>query len=87
MCSISKLLKSWGRDEDGTTAVEYAVLLALIVTACISVVGMLGSTVNSTFERTSASLAAPAAAVPTPAGASRNSGTAAAAPAAASSAP
>ena len=36
--------------EDGPTAVEYAVMLALILVACISVVTSLGSSVKSTFS-------------------------------------
>jgi pilus assembly protein Flp/PilA len=36
--------------EDGPTAVEYAVMLALIVVVCITVVGTLGKTVNNTFS-------------------------------------
>ena len=31
-------------DEDGTTAVEYAVMLALIIAACITAVSSVGST-------------------------------------------
>jgi pilus assembly protein Flp/PilA len=31
-------------DDDGTTAVEYAVMLALIIAACITAVSSVGST-------------------------------------------
>jgi pilus assembly protein Flp/PilA len=35
--------------EDGPTAVEYAVMLALIIVVCIAAVTALGSNANSTF--------------------------------------
>jgi pilus assembly protein Flp/PilA len=43
--TISKFLKS----EDGPTAVEYAVMLALIVVVCISAIQVLGQNANATF--------------------------------------
>jgi pilus assembly protein Flp/PilA len=36
--------------EDGPTAVEYAVMLALIVVVCIAAVATLGSNSNKTFQ-------------------------------------
>ena len=36
--------------EDGPTAVEYAVMLALIIVVCIAAVTPLGSNANSTFS-------------------------------------
>ena len=36
--------------EDGPTAVEYAVMLALIVVMCISAITALGSNANKTFS-------------------------------------
>jgi pilus assembly protein Flp/PilA len=39
------------RTEDGPTAVEYAVMLALIVVVCISAISTLGSNANKTFAR------------------------------------
>ena len=36
--------------EDGPTAVEYAVMLALIVVVCIAAITTLGSNTNSTFS-------------------------------------
>jgi len=38
------------RREDGPTAVEYAVMLALIVVVCIASITALGSNVNKTFN-------------------------------------
>jgi pilus assembly protein Flp/PilA len=36
-------------NEDGPTAVEYAVMLALIIVVCIGAIQMLGSNANATF--------------------------------------
>lgn len=36
--------------EDGPTAVEYAVMLALIVVVCVAAIGTLGSNANATFS-------------------------------------
>ena len=44
--------------EDGPTAVEYAVMLALIVVVCIAAITNLGQNVNSTFNTTGSTLAA-----------------------------
>ena len=38
------------REEDGPTAVEYAVMLALIIVVCIAAITTLGSNANSTFS-------------------------------------
>jgi pilus assembly protein Flp/PilA len=42
--------------EDGPTAVEYAVMLALIVVAIVGVVGQLGTSISSTFASVSTSI-------------------------------
>ncbi len=39
------------RNEDGPTAVEYAVMLALIIVVCIAAITTLGSNANGTFNR------------------------------------
>jgi pilus assembly protein Flp/PilA len=44
--------------EDGPTAVEYAVMLALIVVVCLVSIKTLGSNANKVFSQVSASLAA-----------------------------
>lgn len=36
--------------EDGPTAVEYAVMLALILVACITIVSSLGTSTSGTFS-------------------------------------
>lgn len=50
MRSLSKSLVSFLKKEDGPTAVEYAVMLALIIVVCIAAVTTLGSNANSTFS-------------------------------------
>ena len=50
--SIKKFLVS----EDGPTAVEYAVMLALILVACITIVTSLGTNVSGTFSKVNASM-------------------------------
>ena len=37
------------KNEDGPTAVEYAVMLALIIVVCIAAITTLGSNANGTF--------------------------------------
>ena len=44
-----RLLLDFLRGEDGPTAVEYAVMLALIIVVCIAAIGLLGSNANNTF--------------------------------------
>ena len=38
------------KDESGPTAVEYAVMLALIVVVCITAITALGTNANNTFS-------------------------------------
>jgi pilus assembly protein Flp/PilA len=38
------------QNEDGPTAVEYAVMLALIIVVCIAAISTLGSNSNNTFS-------------------------------------
>ncbi len=46
-----KLFKSLLREEDGPTAVEYAVMLALIVVACIGAVHAMANATADSFNR------------------------------------
>jgi pilus assembly protein Flp/PilA len=43
-------LKAFLENEDGPTAVEYAVMLALIVVVCITAITTLGNNANNTFS-------------------------------------
>jgi pilus assembly protein Flp/PilA len=49
---IRRLLVS----EDGPTAVEYAVMLALIITVCLVAITSVGSQASTTFSNVAASL-------------------------------
>lgn len=49
---VVRFLKS----EDGPTAVEYAVMLALILVVCITIVTSLGTNVSGTFSKVNSSL-------------------------------
>jgi pilus assembly protein Flp/PilA len=57
---FTKKLVAFLKKEDGPTAVEYAVMLALIIVVCIAAITTLGSNANNTFSSVSTS-AAPAA--------------------------
>jgi pilus assembly protein Flp/PilA len=62
MRAITKSLVNFIRKEDGPTAVEYAVMLALIVVVCIAAITTLGSNANSTFSFVGSAIKPPAAA-------------------------
>jgi pilus assembly protein Flp/PilA len=49
---VQRFLKS----EDGPTAVEYAIMLALIVVVCLTAIGSIGSSANSQFNSIATSL-------------------------------
>ncbi len=44
------------RDESGPTAVEYAVMLALIIGVCIGAIGLFGTTASGSWQDTSSKL-------------------------------
>jgi pilus assembly protein Flp/PilA len=50
MKSVTKNLVNFLKKEDGPTAVEYAVMLALIIVVCIAAITALGSNANNTFS-------------------------------------
>jgi pilus assembly protein Flp/PilA len=50
--SILRFLKS----EDGPTAVEYAVMLALIIVVCLVAISSVGSNANTTFSNVANSI-------------------------------
>ncbi len=43
-------VKRFLREEDGPTAVEYAVMLALIIVVCIAAITTLGKNASNTFN-------------------------------------
>jgi pilus assembly protein Flp/PilA len=50
--SVKRFLVS----EDGPTAVEYAVMLALIVVVCLTAIQTIGSNANTTFQNVGAKI-------------------------------
>jgi pilus assembly protein Flp/PilA len=44
------LTKNFMQDEEGATAVEYGVLVALIIAACVVVIGTLGGQIEDAFS-------------------------------------
>jgi pilus assembly protein Flp/PilA len=49
MRNFGKALVNFLQDESGPTAVEYAVMLALIIVVCITAITTLGQNANTTF--------------------------------------
>ena len=54
MRSLTKKFVEFVKKEDGPTAVEYAVMLALIIVVCIAAITTLGSNANNTFSNVAA---------------------------------
>jgi pilus assembly protein Flp/PilA len=50
---FSQVLIEFLRREDGPTAVEYAVMLALIIVVCVAAITSLGTNANATFTSVS----------------------------------
>ena len=50
MNSLARRIVEFVKKEDGPTAVEYAVMLALIVVVCIAAITALGSNASATFS-------------------------------------
>ena len=50
MRQFAQGLVNFLKNEDGPTAVEYAVMLALIIVVCITAITTLGSNANNTFS-------------------------------------
>ncbi len=52
---VSKVLR-FLQSEDGPTAVEYAVMLALIVIVCLTAIQSIGTNANATFNNVAGQL-------------------------------
>ena len=57
MKNVTKHLVNFLKKEDGPTAVEYAVMLALIIVVCIGAVRVLGTNASSTFNTVGTTIA------------------------------
>ena len=53
-----QMLWQFVQSEDGPTAVEYAVMLALIIVVCLIAINILGQNANSAFGTVGASIGA-----------------------------
>ena len=51
MHALGQQLVAFLKDESGPTAVEYAVMLALIIVVCIAAITTLGTNANATFTK------------------------------------
>ncbi|MBU6237703.1 MAG: Flp family type IVb pilin [Planctomycetes bacterium] len=51
MKSFALKLKRFLKSEDGPTAVEYAVMLSLIIVVCITAVSAIGTRASQTFNQ------------------------------------
>jgi pilus assembly protein Flp/PilA len=58
MATLLRRVRTFVASEDGPTAVEYAVMLALIVVVCLTAISTLGTNANTTFTNVAASIAA-----------------------------
>lgn len=57
MKNFAESIVNFLKEEDGPTAVEYAVMLALIVVVCLAAIGTLGTNANAKFEEVGAAIA------------------------------
>ncbi len=57
MCGLVGRMRRFLASEDGPTAVEYAVMLALIVVVCVGIVQSLGTSVSGTFNSVQSTVA------------------------------
>ena len=53
---FTKLVVEFLKKEDGPTAVEYAVMLALIIVVCLIAITALGTSANKTFGQVAGSI-------------------------------
>ena len=57
MQKYTEALLDFLSDEEGPTAVEYAVMLALIIAVCVTAIGALGTATNAKFEESATAIA------------------------------
>jgi len=58
MKSLAKKVHRFLKSEDGPTAVEYAVMLALIVIVCLAAITSVGTEADATFDNVATQLQA-----------------------------
>ena len=57
MKKLTQSVVNFLKREDGPTAVEYAVMLALIIVVCIAAITTLGTNANNTFSTVATKIA------------------------------
>jgi pilus assembly protein Flp/PilA len=58
MQKFTNALVNFLKNEDGPTAVEYAVMLALIIVVCLAAITAIGTAASNTFSKTGSSITA-----------------------------
>jgi pilus assembly protein Flp/PilA len=58
METLTRAISNFAVDEEGATAIEYAVMLALIVAVCIGSVNVLATNTGESFDQSSEAIAA-----------------------------
>ena len=58
MNQLGQFALNFLRNEDGPTAVEYAVMLALIIVVCLIAITALGTSANATFGNVGSAIGA-----------------------------
>ncbi|HEY2759099.1 MAG TPA: Flp family type IVb pilin [Pirellulales bacterium] len=56
MIRFVRAVRRFFRSEDGPAAVEYAVMLALVITVCISAISTIGANTKKAFNSVASSL-------------------------------
>ena len=56
MKTLAQQVRRFLKSEDGPTAVEYAVMLALIIVVCLVAITAVGSQASATFSNVAASI-------------------------------
>jgi pilus assembly protein Flp/PilA len=56
MKNLAQSVRRFLASEDGPTAVEYAVMLALIVIVCLAAINTIGTEANKSFQKVGTSL-------------------------------
>jgi pilus assembly protein Flp/PilA len=59
--NVAQKIKRFLKSEDGPTAVEYAVMLSLIIVICLGAVKSIGTNANATFSSVASQIAGPGA--------------------------
>jgi pilus assembly protein Flp/PilA len=58
MSALRRFLACFLAEDDGPTAVEYAVMLALIIVVCLAAITIIGQKANQTFLKVGSALTA-----------------------------